>query len=62
MGGDEIFPSPGPEGLEKWEMGRVEEELGGGPGVGGNANSLGCPSHSSEVGAIEGMEQRRDRT
>lgn len=44
----------------KW--GRMGEELGGGPGVGGNANRLGCPSHCSEVGAIEGMEQRRDRT
>lgn len=44
----------------KW--GRVREELGGGPGVGGNANRLGCPSHSIEVGAIEDMEQRRDRT
>lgn len=38
------------------------EELGGGPGVGGNANRLGCPSLSSEVGAIEGMEQRRNRS
>lgn len=42
-GGDWVFPSPGPEGLEKWEMGKVGEELGGDLEWGGMLTGWGAP-------------------